>query len=419
TQINPEDVAANSDTLIEALRPANERVASTARSTKQNQLGSFLQSMGATREVRQSLTEAGELRGIYGDIPFMVEMGLEKGEKEALVRNLVRDNSEFFGLESEDQIASVSVDCVGGDCTAHIEKQYAGLQAPGHQLALSFGADSIHAIIGKFEPPKISLQRIPDRLSPKAVVAELASHLGRSSDQIAAGEAVVEQTIESLGVIDFFAERWEGVWIGAQPYEVIINSATVKVVAVIPLVKQVQVDASGEDLFGNRRSFNAEKISETSYLMKDEGFPENYETLVMDFEGLDFEEIKKRVNNGQMQLEDIKLVTSASPSSGWDPAAVSLLTSTREAIAYYWDSHEYRAVNEDGANLNLAINSFGGNAGMWGDYLAEYGVGTGRIAGEGVSFARAKDVVGHEITHGVIAATSGLVYADQSGALNE
>lgn len=37
----------------------------------------------------------------------------------------------------------------------------------------------------------------------------------------------------------------------------------------------------------------------------------------------------------------------------------------------------------------------------------------------GDGFARADDVVGHEMTHGVIERTSGLIYYDQSGAINE
>ena len=47
------------------------------------------------------------------------------------------------------------------------------------------------------------------------------------------------------------------------------------------------------------------------------------------------------------------------------------------------------------------------------------GIGAGGIAKSGLSMAASKDVFAHEIIHGIIGSTSGLVYEYQSGALNE
>ena len=41
------------------------------------------------------------------------------------------------------------------------------------------------------------------------------------------------------------------------------------------------------------------------------------------------------------------------------------------------------------------------------------------VNGELTSYATAKDVVAHEITHGLTDKTAGLVYQSESGALNE
>jgi Zn-dependent metalloprotease len=57
------------------------------------------------------------------------------------------------------------------------------------------------------------------------------------------------------------------------------------------------------------------------------------------------------------------------------------------------------------------LNAFWWNGNMW--------YGQTRRNGRLVSLSRYLDVIGHELTHGVIETTSNLVYATQSGALNE
>ena len=57
------------------------------------------------------------------------------------------------------------------------------------------------------------------------------------------------------------------------------------------------------------------------------------------------------------------------------------------------------------------LNAFWWNGNMW--------YGQIRRNGRLVSLSRYLDVIGHELTHGVIETTSNLVYATQSGALNE
>jgi Zn-dependent metalloprotease len=55
---------------------------------------------------------------------------------------------------------------------------------------------------------------------------------------------------------------------------------------------------------------------------------------------------------------------------------------------------------------------------MWNGEQMLYGDGSGRVFQKG-SLTTALDVIGHELTHGVTEFTAGLVYHNQSGALNE
>ncbi|HEV7649268.1 MAG TPA: M4 family metallopeptidase [Actinophytocola sp.] len=55
---------------------------------------------------------------------------------------------------------------------------------------------------------------------------------------------------------------------------------------------------------------------------------------------------------------------------------------------------------------------------FWNGAQMVYGDGSGTFLAKG-SLTKALDVVGHELTHGVVQFTAGLVYSKQSGALNE
>ena len=418
-RVNPRYVVDNSGDLIQALGPGDAQKPSDGREEKQLQLASFLSKTGAVKPTRQSFTTNGELKGIYGDIPFEVVISSTSGEQQTKITELLVENSEFFGIRNRNDLDEISVNCSNDVCTAHVDKKFSGLPSPGHQMAISYKEGTIFAVIGSFEPPKLSLEKIPDPMAQQEVRMLVAEHFSEEPALVLMDDAVSTQTIESRGGIDFFGERWEGIWFEGLPYKAILNSSTKKAVAILPMVKEIQVEASGEDLQGNLSTFNAEKITESSYVMLDKGFPEGYETAVFDFEGRSFREIVDLLDSGQLDPNDISLVSSSSASSDWDPAAVSALLGSRDSIAYYLNQHAYKAVNQDGSDLDIGINGKRGNASMYGSYLAEFGVGTGGVAAEGVSFARAKDVVGHEITHGVVDATSGLEYERQSGALDE
>ena len=149
-------------------------------------------------------------------------------------------------------------------------------------------------------------------------------------------------------------------------------------------------------------------------------FPVNHTTrLFRDFDGYKAKELYDILNEGGVTSDEV--ISSNQRDSGWDPAAVSLLVFARETIEYYKVNHTYDAVVANGSDLALAVNAGKSNASFYGGglQLGQFGVGAGVFAGQGVSFARAKDVVGHEINHGVVSVTSGLEYKFESGALDE
>lgn len=108
-------------------------------------------------------------------------------------------------------------------------------------------------------------------------------------------------------------------------------------------------------------------------------------------------------------------------AEGDPPAAaenVNLAYDHAGAARDYWaDVHDRDSV--DGAGMDLLVNV---NFGV--DFLNAFWDGTRIVLGNGdgevfVDFARSPDVMGHELTHGVVEFTADLEYVSQSGALNE
>ncbi len=96
------------------------------------------------------------------------------------------------------------------------------------------------------------------------------------------------------------------------------------------------------------------------------------------------------------------------------PDAVSAASNLSEVYDYYWERHDRNSFDDEGASIH-AIVRYGQ------DYKNAFWLpGSNLIVfGDGRPYAGALDIVGHELTHGVIEHSANLRYQDQPGALNE
>lgn len=86
---------------------------------------------------------------------------------------------------------------------------------------------------------------------------------------------------------------------------------------------------------------------------------------------------------------------------------------------YYLSTHNRDSIDGNGMAMNSAVNfgdAFSNAASVNDKSFMIYGMGDGVQLND---FAIGLDVAGHEMTHGVTARTSALVYRDESGAINE
>jgi Zn-dependent metalloprotease len=102
-----------------------------------------------------------------------------------------------------------------------------------------------------------------------------------------------------------------------------------------------------------------------------------------------------------------------------DKAVNDAFDNADKTYDYYRDVLERHSVDGNGAKLISTVHYLNGydNA-FWEGTQMVYGDGSGKIFKVG-SLATDLSVVAHEITHGVVEFTAGLVYSKQSGALNE
>ena len=342
----------------------------------------------------------GQVRAIYDSIAtgsFDYKDNVATGEA---ISAIGETHKALFGLGAEGVVTGTKVSCADDICATKLRKSFYGLPAWDHEQTVSTKEHTIFGITGVFVEPRLA--------APHSYVSDennfriaIAKHFSVDSDSVEFDKAA-ELGIARLGTVDYYAFRLENVSVGGAPYEVFVDAETGNVAKASTLVYESAVSASGTALDDSTVSFQAIQNG-SSYQMIDSRFPLGYKTYVYD-----------------LSSDSIDLIESDSASSGWPASAVSVLEFTKESIDYFKESHNYDAIDPSGSDLFIGVNLDEETA-TFNSFsnLMRIGIGAGGFAKLGLSLAAAKDVVGHEITHGIVAGSSNLQYRYQSGALNE
>ena len=109
----------------------------------------------------------------------------------------------------------------------------------------------------------------------------------------------------------------------------------------------------------------------------------------------------------------IRIASSEQQNDGWVPDAVSAAYNLSKVYDYYL-GHGWDSFDDEGASITAIVR-------LGKDFNnAFWHSGLNLLAfGDAKRYAGALDIVGHELTHGVITHSANLVYRDQPGALNE
>ncbi len=107
----------------------------------------------------------------------------------------------------------------------------------------------------------------------------------------------------------------------------------------------------------------------------------------------------------------------ADPTNSGDPSAVRAFDETTKVVEFYRTVFGRNSLDNAGMTLISSIHySVNYNNAGWTGTQMRYGDGDGNIF---IDFTRSNDVIGHELAHGVTEFTSGFVYRNESGGLNE
>lgn len=119
---------------------------------------------------------------------------------------------------------------------------------------------------------------------------------------------------------------------------------------------------------------------------------------------------------GKMLLPGMPVRLEGQPASG-DPAVDEAYDALGASYDFFWKVLGRDSIDNKGFALigSVHYGQHYENA-FWNGSQMVFGDGDGEIFQR---FTRSLDVIGHELTHGVIESAAGLVYANQSGALNE
>lgn len=111
------------------------------------------------------------------------------------------------------------------------------------------------------------------------------------------------------------------------------------------------------------------------------------------------------------------LVRGEGDDAGSDVAVNEAYDSAGDTYDFYMNAYQRNSIDDQGMRLDSTVHydQLFDNA-FWDGRQMVYGDGDQKIFDR---FTKCLDVIGHELTHGVTAATAGLNYQGQSGALNE
>ncbi len=179
--------------------------------------------------------------------------------------------------------------------------------------------------------------------------------------------------------------------------------------------------ANATDLLGQNRTINTYQVGNTYYLInsaetmyniQQSNFPDEPVGVIWTIDA----------QNTSPENNNFGAVHITSGNNSWNnPKAVSAHYHAQKAFLYFKNTFSRNSINGQGGNIVSLINVVDGdntqmdNA-FWNGQAMFYGNGNQAFT---APLAKALDVSGHEMSHGVIQETANLEYLNESGALNE
>jgi bacillolysin len=272
----------------------------------------------------------------------------------------------------------------------------------------------LHLITASIVPTPSAVSRVPGIEADKAVERAKAKVPGGFRGTHTTPELILHWDSDATATPVRLAWKFR-VSVGEHAsWTAIMDAQTGGEISIQSDARTGSVMGSGTDLFGVTKTFPVWEQGGVYYMIdttKSSSKPNSDPLIkpvnvigVKDAAGMLFEEI---------DLKPLGFVSSKQLNQWVPPEAVSLFNNLAATRDYYKIVHNRDDVFGSGGN-QIGFIRIGGYK------SASYQSAQGRMLfGDGDTYAKSLDVVAHEITHGVVDFSCGLIYSSQSGALNE
>ncbi len=341
-----------------------------------------------------------------------------KAQPQMVAKKFLAENRALLKLDDPDAETQLTGEQVESSGQSHLRFQqtYRGVPLFGKELLVHLdGEREVYLMQGRYEPTPKAIDTAP-RITPDVATSAAFKEIGLGVYKLPHSTSALVIHTSTRGAMKLAYKivttpRLDERWIH------FVDANTGAVIDRIYDVQEAVVAGSGTDLNGQVRSFNVWSAG-SGFNLIDPNTPTvdsvGYDPIVA-------------INAGNPKSDtfiltaknldgsNLDFVTSTSANS-WDATGVSAADNTRKVFDYYKNTHGRNSIDGKGGSL-LAVIRFGDrleNA-FWSSPYMVYGDGGDTFK----PLAGCLDVAGHEMTHGVVENTAGLIYQNQSGALNE
>ena len=316
-----------------------------------------------------------------------------------------------------------------------LQQQHLGVPIYGNELKAHFKGEHLYLLNGRVTPTP-NVETVPNLTATQAedlVKAEVQKHARLKHFNAMELQLLGEEQIQTELVI-FYADKafqdphlaWSVTIVpnlGAR-WQYMIDAHTGTILRehdhLCHLLPPPEV-TTAQDLFGIGRTIHSFEFGGQNYLIdasrpmfnsQNSDIPDDPVGAIWTING----------NNTSPANDNFVVTHNTSPGNFWnDPLAVSAHYNAGEAYNYFLQTFNRNSINGNGGTVVSLINvaeddgSAMDNA-FWNGQAMFYGNGNTAFTSP---LAKALDVAGHEISHGVIQNTANLEYMGESGALNE
>ncbi|TLM60121.1 MAG: hypothetical protein FDZ69_14035, partial [Deltaproteobacteria bacterium] len=332
----------------------------------------------------------------------------DKDGKRHRARSFLRENRELLRITDPDAelpLRREEHDSLGKS-HYRFQQSYRGVPVYGRESLVHLDADGNIYLFQGHHLPTPDLVDVTPAVTGDRAEAICAADIGR-----AVTAATVELVIYYHEPAAAFHLAWhiDAVADDGNSWRCFVDAGSGAVIARYSTVMDGIAPVSGLDLDGVRRSFTA-WYDGSYYYCYDVTRPVDDSAA---WTGTS-------TARGDIQIYDgangAAVPKSPVPTSGWDPAAVSVISNLYTTLDYYQQTHQRSGIDGYGGHVTAFIHQPGaaGNAYWNGSYLA-----FGNDQSPLVKLPGALDIVAHEVAHGVTQYSADLEYQNQSGALNE